>query len=229
MTGEKINGNARQRVDSDVAPDKPVLETTESVSAATTTGKKRRPSRIEVRYSQRGPWLPRLKRAAVEHGYTGRFQYLVYGLRFLIDLYLRWMVLFVPLSRLRIILHRARGVRIGKGVLIGYNVTIDDVYPRLVTIGDRVALSDGTFLLAHSKPPEYFKGQIESFAAPLTIENNVWIGVGAILLPGVTVGEGSIISAGSLVTRDVRPHWLVAGNPARHIKELKPNESHSER
>jgi len=224
-----MNGNARQRVDGDAASDKPVLETAESVSAAGTTGKKQGYSKMEVRYSQRGPWLPRLKRAAVEHGYTGRFQYLVYGLRFLIDVYLRWMVLFVPLSRMRIILHRARGVKIGKGVLIGYNVTIDDVYPRLVTIGDGVALSDGIFLLAHSKPPEYFEGQVESFVGPLTIGNNVWIGVGAILLPGVTVGEGSVISAGSLVTRDVRPHWMVAGNPARHIKELKPNEQHFEK
>ena len=183
---------------------------------------------MEVRYSQRGPLLARMKSAAVEHGYTGRFQYLVYSLRFLIDVFLRWMVLFMPLSRMRIPLHRARGVRIGKGALIGYNVTIDDVYPRFVTIGDGVAVSDGAFLLAHSKPPEYFKGQVESFVAPLTIGNNVWIGVGAILLPGVTVGEGSIISAGSLVTRDVRPHWLVAGNPARHIQELKPNECHFE-
>ncbi len=223
-----MNGNARQRVDSDAAPDKPVLETTESASPAGTSGKKQGHSRMEVRYSQRGPWLPRLKRAAVEHGYTGRFQYLAYGLRFSIDVCLRWMVLFVPNSRMRIILHRARGVRIGKDVLIGYNVTIDDVYPRFVTIGDGVALSDGCFLVAHSKPPEYFKGQVESFVAPLTVGNNVWIGVGAILLPGVTVGEGSVISAGSLVTRDVRPHWIVAGNPARHIKELKPNEQHFE-
>jgi acetyltransferase-like isoleucine patch superfamily enzyme len=59
----------------------------------------------------------------------------------------------------------------------------------------------------------------------VTIEKNVWIGIGAIILPGVTVGEGSIVSAGSVVTREVPPHYLVAGNPARHIKELKPNET----
>jgi acetyltransferase-like isoleucine patch superfamily enzyme len=209
-----MNGNSRQH-DSDTTP--------ESVSAAEPAMKKQGHSKTEVRYSERGPLLPRLKRAAAEHGYTGRLGYLVYGLRFLVDVFLRWLVFFMPLSRMRVPLHRARGVKIGKGVLIGYNVTIDDVYPRLVTIGDGVALSDGVFLLAHSKPPEYFKGQVESFVAPLTIGDNVWIGVGAILLPGVTVGEGSIISAGSLVTRDVRPHWLVAGNPARHIQELKPS------
>ena len=223
-----MNSKERQSVDSDATTDKLVVETPEGMSAPGATGERQRPSRMEVRYSQRGPLLPRLRGAAVEHGYTGRFGYLLYGLRFLVDVFLRWLVFFMPHSRMRIPLHRARGVKIGRGVLIGYDVTIDDVYPRLVSIGDGVALSDGVFLVAHSKPPEYFTGQVESFVAPLTIENNVWIGVGAIVLPGVTVGEGSIISAGSLVTRDVRPHWLVAGNPARHIKELKPNDCHSE-
>jgi acetyltransferase-like isoleucine patch superfamily enzyme len=204
-------------------------ETSESEPAPGPTAKKHGSSRIGIRYSQRGPLLPRLRRAAVEHGYTGPIGPIAYGLRFLFDVFLRWLVLFMPLSRMRVPLHRARGVKIGKGVLIGYNVTIDDVYPRMVTIGNGVALSDGVFLVAHSKPPEYFEGQLESFVAPLTVKDNVWIGVGAIVLPGVTVGEGSIISAGSLVTRDVRPHWLVAGNPARHIQELKPYEGHPEK
>jgi len=214
-----MDGNLHQR-DSDAAP--------EGASSTEAAVKKQGHFKTEVRYSQRGPLLPRLKSAAEEHGYTGRLGYVAYGLRFVVDVVLRWLVFFMPLSRMRVPLHRARGVKIGKGVLIGYNVTIDDVYPRLVTIGDGVAVSDGVFLLAHSKPPEYFKGQFESFVAPLTIKDNVWVGVAAIILPGVTVGEGSIISAGSLVTRDVRPHWLVAGNPARHIQELKPSGQHSE-
>jgi acetyltransferase-like isoleucine patch superfamily enzyme len=224
-----MNSNTRQDADRDATLSKTMSETSESESAPGTAGKKQGSSRIEIRYSQRGPLLPRLRRAAVEHGYAGRFGHIAYGLRFLFDVFLRWLVLFMPLSRIRIPLHRARGVRIGKNVLIGYNVTIDDVYPRMVTIGDGVALSDGVFLVAHSKPPEYFEGQLESFVAPVTVKDNVWIGVGAIVLPGVTVGEGSIISAGSLVTRDVRPHWLVAGNPARHIQELKPHEGHPEK
>jgi acetyltransferase-like isoleucine patch superfamily enzyme len=135
------------------------------------------------------------------------------------------MAMFAPHSTLRVILHRARGVRIGKGVLIGFNVNIDNVYPDLITISDGVALAGGNLLLAHSKPPEHFAGVVESFAAPVTIEKNAWIGIGAIVLPGVTIGEGSIVSAGSVVTREVPPRYLVAGNPARHVKELKPNET----
>ena len=54
---------------------------------------------------------------------------------------------------------------------------------------------------------------------PVTIRDNVWIGNGATILKGVTIGEGSVIAAKSVVTRDVPPHTIVAGNPAKVIKE----------
>jgi acetyltransferase-like isoleucine patch superfamily enzyme len=187
--------------------------------------KKEADSRKETPYTRVGPFFDRLKRSGEEHGYRGRFQYLLFGIRYFVNFHLNVMAMFAPHSTLRVILHRARGVRIGKGVLLGFNVNIDNIYPKLITISDGVALAGSNLLLAHSKPPEHFKGLVESFAAPVTIEKNVWIGIGAIILPGVTVGEGSIVSAGSVVTREVPPHYLVAGNPARHIKELKPNET----
>jgi acetyltransferase-like isoleucine patch superfamily enzyme len=224
VTGEKTEWSAGEHADGDAATDKGVLETPEDSFVIVATRKNQRDSRIEVPYSEHGDVFRRLKVTAAAHGYGGRFQYILYGVRWVFNLYLSWIVIFMPVSKLRIILHRARGVRIGKDCMIGFDVNIDNVYPNLVIMGYGVALSNGVFVVAHSKPPVYFKGQIESFAAPVTIENNVWIGVGAIILPGVTIGEGSIVSAGSVVTRDVRPHHLVAGNPARHIKELKPND-----
>jgi acetyltransferase-like isoleucine patch superfamily enzyme len=187
--------------------------------------KKEADSRKETPYTRVGPFFDRLKRSGEEHGYRGRFQYLLFGIRYFVNFHLNVMAMFAPHSTLRVILHRARGVRIGKGVLLGFNVNIDNIYPKLITISDGVALAGSNLLLAHSKPPEHFKGLVESFAAPVTIEKNVWIGIGAIILPGVTAGEGSIVSAGSVVTREVPPHYLVAGNPARHIKELKPNDT----
>lgn len=55
---------------------------------------------------------------------------------------------------------------------------------------------------------------------PITIENDAWIGMNCIILKGVTIGEGSVIGAGSVVTKDVPPWTIVAGNPARVVKEL---------
>jgi len=55
---------------------------------------------------------------------------------------------------------------------------------------------------------------------PIRIGNDVWVGGGAIILPGVTVGDGSTVGAGSVVTRDVEPYTVVAGNPARMIRRL---------
>jgi acetyltransferase-like isoleucine patch superfamily enzyme len=191
-------------------------------------GQKDPDSRREAPYTKVGPFFDRLKRSGEEHGYKGRFQYLLFGIRYFINYHLNVAAMFAPHSTLRAHLHRARGVAIGKDVLIGFNVSIDNVYPRLINIGDGAALAGSNILLAHSKPPEHFKGSVESFAAPVRIERNVWIGIGAIILPGVTVGEGSIVSAGSVVTRDVPPNYLVAGNPARHIKELKPTETSTE-
>ena len=187
--------------------------------------KKQTDSRKETPYTKVGPFFNRLKRSGAEHGYTGRFQYLLFGIRYFVNFHLNLIAMFAPHSTIRVCLHRARGVTIGKDVLIGFNVSIDNVYPRLIKISDGAALAGSNLLLAHSKPPEHFKGLVESFAAPVIIERNAWIGIGAIILPGVTVGEGSIVSAGSVVTREVPPRYLVAGNPARHIKELKPSET----
>lgn len=86
-------------------------------------------------------------------------------------------------------------ITIGSGVKISHNVTIMD--------------GDGHLL-------EY-EGYIP--VKPIVIEDHVWIGTKSTILKGVRIGEGSIVAAGSVVTRDVPPHTLVAGNPARVIKE----------
>jgi acetyltransferase-like isoleucine patch superfamily enzyme len=59
---------------------------------------------------------------------------------------------------------------------------------------------------------------------PVIIGNSVWIGVNSTILKGVTIGEGSVVGAGSVVTKDVPPWTIVAGNPARVIREIPENE-----
>jgi acetyltransferase-like isoleucine patch superfamily enzyme len=63
-------------------------------------------------------------------------------------------------------------------------------------------------------------------ARPIRLERNVWIGFDACVLPGVTIGEGSIVGAKSVVTQSVPPFTVVAGNPARVVRTLEPNEKH---
>lgn len=62
------------------------------------------------------------------------------------------------------------------------------------------------------------------FALPITIEDGVWIGGGAIVLGGVTLGEGCVVGAGAVVTRDVPPNTVVAGNPAKVVRVITPGE-----
>lgn len=98
----------------------------------------------------------------------------------------------------------AVSVKIGKECLIGANVTIADTdFHSINPIGRRY----------NGNPPEIS-------AAPIEIEDNVFIGTGVIILKGVRVGRNSVIGAGSVVTKDVPPDTIVAGNPAIALREL---------
>ena len=90
-----------------------------------------------------------------------------------------------------------------------------------VTIGDRVLLGPGVQIYAATHPldPAERAAGWES-AKPVTIGDDVWIGGAAILCPGVTVGAGSVIGAGSVVTKDVPPGVVAAGNPCRVLREI---------
>jgi acetyltransferase-like isoleucine patch superfamily enzyme len=103
-------------------------------------------------------------------------------------------------------LHRARGVKIGKGVWIGYDVLLETARPDLITIEDGVAISMRVTIIAHFKE---FRG--------VRIERDVFIGPGAIILPNVVIGHGAVIKAGSVVSQSVPPMTVVEGNPAAPV------------
>jgi maltose O-acetyltransferase len=105
-------------------------------------------------------------------------------------------------------------ISLGKGVFLNFNCVILDVVK--VTIGDGTQIGPGTQILTadHPRDPAQRRAGLE-LGRPIVIGANVWIGGGAMILPGVTVGDDAIVGAGAVVTRDVRPGATVVGNPAR--------------
>jgi maltose O-acetyltransferase len=88
-----------------------------------------------------------------------------------------------------------------------------------VTIGDRVKLGPLVQLLAVSHPLDRaVRATGLEYGQPISIGDDAWLGGGAIVLPGVTIGEGAVVGAGSVVTREVEPDTVVAGNPARPVR-----------
>jgi len=132
-----------------------------------------------------------------------------------------------PHPSLTVILQRARGVKVGRHVFIGPGVTIDDVYPHLITIEDYVSIGMNTMIFAHSNPTcslEIKQRYYPRKVAPTIIKKGAWIPPGCIILAGVTIGENSVIGAGSVVTRDVEPYTVAAGNPVKLIKKLNRDD-----
>lgn len=94
-----------------------------------------------------------------------------------------------------------------------------------ITIGDHCALGPRVRVL--SATHNYHQLDLPDEAASVCIGHHVWIGAGATILPGVTVGDGAIVAAASVVTRDVSPFSIVAGNPARFLKMRELDDEHS--
>lgn len=110
-------------------------------------------------------------------------------------------------------------IRAGDGFYMNFDCVILDVAP--VTIGDNVMCGPKVQIYTATHPlvaSERVAGA--EFARPVRIGNNVWIGGGAIICPGVTVGDNTTIAAGSVVTRDLPPGVLAGGNPCRVIREI---------
>src|SRR5438552_14825291 len=109
---------------------------------------------------------------------------------------------FSPSSSLRVAFHRARGVRIGRNVEIGYFVIIDNLYPELISIGDGATVAARTTILAHDEARAYTQGTAPT-VRPVHIGQSAFIGVHSVILPGASIGDHAIVGAGSVVTRPV--------------------------
>jgi len=116
---------------------------------------------------------------------------------------------------------KPKGVRIGSNCAINHEVFI---YGEAgISIGDDVVLSARCMLIDAALDPRGFsKTDTRRYSnKPIVIEDGAWIGAAAIVLPGVTIGTRSIVGAGCVVTKDVAPFTIVAGNPARVIGSVE--------
>lgn len=105
-------------------------------------------------------------------------------------------------------------ISLGARVYLNFNCVVLDVAP--VEIGEGTLLGSGVQLLTAEHPVDAgSRAQGLESGQPIRIGRNVWIGAGALILPGVTIGDEAIVGAGAVVTRDVPPGAKVIGNPAR--------------
>ena len=118
--------------------------------------------------------------------------------------------------------HRTKVLRLGgvrmKGVALIYgNVHFDTVAPDKIFIGNNVTITSGTRILTHYLDPSRKGRQFR--IGEVHIEDDVFIGVNVCICNSVTIGKGAVVGAGSIVTKDIPPYQVWAGNPARFIKE----------
>jgi maltose O-acetyltransferase len=110
-------------------------------------------------------------------------------------------------------------ISIGRRSFVNYGGVFLDVNP--IEIGDEVLIATNVQLLTAKHPLDAVSRRAWSeSASPISIADGVWIGGGAIVLPGVKIGENAVVGAGAVVTRDVEAGTVVAGNPARVIRRL---------
>lgn len=117
----------------------------------------------------------------------------------------------VPFSSLRVFLYRLIGYNIGRNVFIGMKCYLDDIDPKFITIKDNVTISYCVKFCIHGKGQRH---------TPLTIEEGVYIGMGAMLVSGkygITIGKGAVIGAGSVVVSSIPKNCVAVGVPGRPI------------
>lgn len=115
-----------------------------------------------------------------------------------------------------------KGISIGSNCVVNYRCSIDGTGG--LEIGDNVMLGPGVVIISASHKTDRIDIPINQqgyYKKKVVVGDDVWIGVNAIVLPGVTIGKGAVVGAGAVVTKNVEPYAIVAGVPAKKIKSRK--------
>lgn len=115
-----------------------------------------------------------------------------------------------------------KGINIGNYCLLCPGTRISAATE--ITIGDNCMMANGTYISDSDAHGIYDRSYPVGKTAPIILEDNVWVGDSSIITKGVTIGENSIIGAGSVVVKSIPPNTIAAGNPARVVKELDPDK-----
>lgn len=111
-------------------------------------------------------------------------------------------------------------ITLGKDVMMNYGCTLLDTCS--ITIGDHTLIGPETGIYTACHPIDPFiRLENQEYGKPITIGKNVWIGGHCVILPGVTIGDNSVIGAGSVVTKDIPSNVVAVGNPCKVIKNIK--------
>jgi maltose O-acetyltransferase len=123
----------------------------------------------------------------------------------------------------KIIFLRLLGAKVGSGVRVLTKLkNLDLKYVNYLTIGNNVTIAKNSMIFTHNGAINLLTkfGISKEKCLPVVINDDVFIGAGSIILPGVTIGKGSIVGAGSVVTKSVPDNCIVAGNPAEILKQF---------
>ncbi len=128
----------------------------------------------------------------------------------------RFFGMYAPSQNLRVAMYRKAGIKIGRPHVFGSHIFIDVFYSD-VTIGDDVILAGFDYIISHSNVRYNWKKD-EGGISPVVIKDRARISLNVTILPGVTIGENSVIAAGAVVNRNIPANCMAAGVPARVIK-----------
>lgn len=143
-------------------------------------------------------------------------------LNFLLGLVFEFFSYRLPSNKLRVFFTRLRGIKVGKNVYLGREIIFDRVFPSLIQIGDNSSIGDRCIISAHAHatvPRDLHNWKIFEKVERVVIGTNVWIMPRVTIIPGIEIGDNTVITTGSIIDKNIEPGSIVTF-PKSQIKKL---------
>lgn len=155
---------------------------------------------------------------------------LLYGFRWWLSKQAKTSVICWMIPGLRPKIWRWCGAKVGKNVSIGWDVFLDVMYAKYLTIEDDVWIANRSIVFCHRRVMEPYRigdryKELQQLPRPVVIKKGACVSIATTVMPGVTIGEGAVTGTGALITKDVPAWTIVAGVPAKVLKTLEPRSS----